>query len=138
MAPIKFVLKREAITHRDGSPYLIRWHLVHSRWGRIYLHKFLASDEGCPHDHPWSFVSIMLRGSYLEMQYNGENGQLSGAKLYRAPFILRRRANWLHKVIINKPCWTLVITSTWKRKWGFFTKRGWVKHNDYTPTNICE
>lgn len=133
---LKFPFKRELLSHDDGRPYLIRWHLLHSRWGRIYLHKFLSSDEGCAHDHPWSFRSLMLWGGYMEMQY--KNGSVVGCKIYHAPAVLHRPADWSHKVIVRKPCWTLVITSTWKRKWGFWTPSGWVKHNDYVRSKSCE
>lgn len=133
---LSFPFKKVVITRVDGQPYLIRWHLVRSRWGTIMLHKILLSDEGCPHDHPWSFTSIMLHGSYMELEYKKD--LIVGARSFIAPCIIRRPAEWTHKLLLRKPCWTLVITSTYKRKWGFWTPRGWLRHNDYTPRKICD
>lgn len=140
MGAIRIVLKKEVITRTDGTAYLIRWHIAHTKWGRIMLHKIVRSDESCPHDHPWNFTSIMLWGHYLEFEYKGDdNGpHFVDCQVHRAPCILRRPANWLHKISVNKPCWTLVFTSTRKRKWGFWTLRGWVKYNDYTSKKICD
>ena len=142
MAPNKpflkrlFPLCRQVIFRADGSAYLIRWRILHARSFHIYLHKFLSSDEGCPHDHPWSFTSIMLWGNYMEWTF--DEGEVVACNMYRAPCIIRRGATHSHKIIIHKPCWTLVITSRYVRTWGFHTKRGWVKYSDYTPKKICE
>ena len=50
------------------DPYLLRWFLIpRNHILNVYLHKFLRSDDDrALHDHPWWFVSIMLRGRYLE------------------------------------------------------------------------
>jgi hypothetical protein len=46
-------------------PILWRRTLLVSRFGKLMLHRFVpgASDRD-PHDHPSSFVTIVLRGGY--------------------------------------------------------------------------
>lgn len=48
---------------------MLRWFLIpKNRFLKIYLHKFMRSDEDrALHDHPWSFLSIILRGGYFEI-----------------------------------------------------------------------
>lgn len=48
------------------SPYLIRWTLIETPLGAIYLHKFIRSDSPEHHDHPWAFASLILWRGYIE------------------------------------------------------------------------
>lgn len=58
--------KKQIIRHEDGTPYMIR-RAINTPLGGIKLHHILLSDEDrdC-HDHPWSFLSIILWGGYFE------------------------------------------------------------------------
>ena len=51
------------------DPYLLRWHVIpRNRLLNVYVHKFLRSDDDrALHDHPWWFVSLILRGRYDEV-----------------------------------------------------------------------
>lgn len=50
-------------------PILLRRTLVANRFGKILLHYFLpTSRDRDPHDHPASFVTIVLRGGYDDIQ----------------------------------------------------------------------
>ena len=57
-----------------GTPYMVRYFISKPNTkakGRIYLHHFLRSDhDRALHDHPWNFVSIILRGGYWEFADN--------------------------------------------------------------------
>lgn len=48
------------------SPYLVRWKLLETKLGAVYLHRFLRSDADDHHDHPWPFVSVILWRGYVE------------------------------------------------------------------------
>lgn len=50
------------------DPYLLRWWIIpRNKVFNIYLHRFMRSDEDrALHDHPWSNLSILLRGCYAE------------------------------------------------------------------------
>lgn len=112
---------RFAITGGNGTTFLVRYTLLKTERFAIRLHHFLRSDEDkCLHDHPWPFVSIILRGGYYEETEEGTHWRRRGS-------VLRRPAEWRHRVLIpyGRHAWTLVITGTECRNWGFWTNEGW-------------
>ncbi len=103
------------------NPYMLRWWLIpRNRFLNVYLHKFCRDDyDRALHDHPFLFVSVMLRGKYIE-HYPGNTITRS------APSVALRPAWWQHRVELPKrldgsdiPCWTLVVTGPRTRTWGF-------------------
>lgn len=104
--------------------YMIRWTLLTVPWFSLKIHKFLSSDNDCMHDHPWSFISIILKGSYTEETP-------AGKKLYKSGRVLFRKATYRHRILVDKPCWSFVITFRHTRRWGFWTKDGWVHWMKY-------
>ncbi len=125
----------------EGTIYMRRWWVIpRNRFFNIYLHHFLASDEDrALHDHPWKNVSILLSGSYLEhmpknidewINYNDRT--IIVKKRY--PLIpIYRKANSIHRIelIDNKPIWTLFITGSIVREWGFYCPTFWRHHEDF-------
>lgn len=123
------------------SPLMWRYILLRTPWFGIYLHHFLRSDyDRALHDHPWSFVSIILRGGYWEAHDQTIDGSMRIE--WRAPGrVLLRPAEWRHRVILDDGAtsWSLVIVGSRERKWGFFLPTGWCwwrKHN-YRDA-VCE
>ena len=48
-----------------ADPYLLRWFLIpRNPVMNIYRHRFCQSDPSVPHDHPWHFLSFVIRGRY--------------------------------------------------------------------------
>ena len=108
----------EEINGANRCPtYLYRWQLLSTRWGKIYLHRFVATDWSRDlHDHPKRFLSIGLRGSYLEETP-------AGFQLFKAPWVRTFPANHIHRIaaISAKPNpWTLVVVFWAVREWGFW------------------
>jgi hypothetical protein len=126
------------VIHRDGAPYLTRYHLVSFQdiQGRVYLHRFHRSDEDVLHEHPWSFCSLILRGGYGEVtpldeatcRELGVRGGLQH-EWHGVLSFLRRPATWRHRVVIparlEGRVWTLVWTGPKERSWGFWCSNGW-------------
>lgn len=54
----------------DDEPYMVRRTLF-SFWKffSIKIHDILASDSLCLHDHPWGFITFLLKGGYYEWTY---------------------------------------------------------------------
>jgi hypothetical protein len=106
-------------------PYLLRWFIIATNpWCNIYWHRFISSDDPVLHDHPWAFLSIVLRGSYIEADQHG-------GRRRRAGHVAFRRAQHRHRIILEltpspdgpageRPCTTLVITGPHRRQWGFW------------------
>jgi hypothetical protein len=113
---------------------MIRWFIIpRNPWFNVYLHKFCRDDDDrAMHDHPWWFISIMLRGGYIEHR--------SGlpTAIRKAPSIAFRRATAQHRIELFRdddgkaaPCWTLVITGRKKRTWGFWCPKGFVPWHEF-------
>lgn len=129
MYKTKKLIEQRDIARHDGVIYLRRWYLF---FNCFKLHHFLEDDNECQHDHPWAFISIILRGKYREHTP-------LGSKVYSAGSILFRRAMFIHRITIEKkPCWSFVISFRIVRKWGFWTKRGWVHWKRYNATGGCD
>ena len=109
-------------------PYLVRWR-IETKWGSIRLHHWLAPDDDRHyHDHPWDFVTFVLKGGYRDSSPDGE-------QYLNAPAIQHRSATHQHTVFPKKGgCWTLVITGPKIRSWGFWVGDKFKKANKYFLT----
>jgi hypothetical protein len=116
------------------------------RWFAVYLHEFERSDhDRCLHDHPWGFVSIILRGGYWEEMFDNGYSYRTSRRWRRPGSILVRPAKTAHRIeltagaeagILPKP-WSLVIVGRKSRAWGFWTIAGWREWSPgYSP--VCE
>lgn len=144
-------LKKWLVSHRviyckngPGGRYLERWGLRLPFGRAIYLHNIVARDHPVFHDHPWSFVSIVLRGGYTEVRADADRlrGRPGGRplpktalqRLFReAGSISRRTAKDAHYISHVEPnTWTLVLRGKYRAEWGFYPPTGgWVHWRDY-------
>lgn len=101
----------------ERSPYMLRWWLIpRNRHVKVYVHKFVRSDDDrAMHDHPWGFVSLVLRGAYLEQRPGGTRLRQRGSVAYR-PATTRHIVHLINEL----PCWTLVVGGPKVRDWGFW------------------
>lgn len=130
--------------HLEG--YLNRyWLLPYNRFGyAARVHQFLASDHGRDlHNHPWGYVSIVLRGGYFE--HTPAMGWNVMRRRWHGPgSVLVRPANSFHRIELwrrpdgtEEPCWTLFLTGK-KREdtdpehscWGFMVD------DTYIPADV--
>ena len=132
--------KRVILDRQGESPYLERYYIfikdrVHCPFN-IFLHKFLRSDSDDLHDHPWPYMTIVLKGGYWEWipktAWNPITGYdiiIGEQRLWRGPGHFRLcKATSLHRIELNpdvSDCWTLFIPGKRKREWGFLTHRNW-------------
>lgn len=152
--------KRIVIRREDGIPYLIRRTLISfGSWFSIKYHQILVSDDFCPHDHPWAFLTIILKGGYYEwtpkkQKDSGEyidsqfgiNGEYENCHWHKPGSIMYRPAHWEHRLELQKdsnkgfqliPAHTLVFTFKVVRDWGFITKNGWIFWKNYNKDRDC-
>lgn len=115
-----FGVPEEINGHHRCPTYLYRWIVASTRWFKAYLHHFVADDWSLDvHDHPKRFISIGLRGSYIEDRLTAD-GYLHSRE-YRAPWIRSFPADHIHRLRVpSKDCWTLVIVLQTVREWGFW------------------
>lgn len=125
-------------THHLGD-YMHRWILL-TPWGSLRLHHILRSDDDRHlHDHPFDFTSFLLTGRYTEIteQINDHLGSWSYGQYWPRFSLVRKVAEEKHRLELERPIWTFVITGPKRRDWGFHTELGWVYYRDY-PTKFPE
>jgi len=91
-----------------------------------FLHHIHDSDpEGLFHSHPWNGISIIF-GSYVEEFRGDYHGKRFGCEVYRrrCRFINFVAAKSHHRVIIEKPVWTLFIHLRKSNKWSIINEAG--------------
>ena len=125
------VWRWEPIHRHEGELYLERLRLVACRWFGVYIHWFHASDDDSLHDHPWPFLTIILRGGYWEHTPGPDDTLIK--RWHRPGSVRVCPARWLHRVEIDparKPL-TIVIRGPQVRRWGFQTPSGWIPWPEY-------
>lgn len=100
--------------YKQFDETFIRYTLAKTPWFRVYVHKLIApmAYTHC-HDHPWSFLTILIRGGYFE--YTAETDwtwRPAGSILWRPHW-------WRHNVATFGTSWSLVFTGPKAHEWGF-------------------
>jgi hypothetical protein len=120
----------EELTCKTGV-YLKRWYIETPLFS-LRLHHWLSGDDDRHyHDHPWNFVTVVLKGSYVDvapwpfMPYSYHDTLTQGTIRYRP-------ADHKHYVeVADGGCWTLLITGSRYRRWGFWIMNKFMKANKY-------
>lgn len=137
---------------KPNCPYMVRWVLILFGYS-IRIHHWIRSDDKRYfHDHPWNFLTIVLKGGYddvspiyyplqdnIKLNKNQfgtllcdkkNNGNVIGIKLHETLSFGNfkfRKAEHKHYVDVPKNgCWTLLFCGKQIRKWGF-----WIKVNQF-------
>lgn len=133
-------------TGADTDTYLIRYYVIQSRWFNFFIHQFLRSDRDDMHDHPWDFVTYLVRGGYREQRWQdglvtetrrsnypltefaGMSGEMERHLKRRNRFVFRKATDQ-HKVLVYQTlteaqkadaALTICITGPTRRVWGFW------------------
>jgi hypothetical protein len=117
----------------EAKPRMSKWTLFGTRWVQVYIHRFNGADWTTdPHDHPSSFLSIGLMGSYVESVYN-ERGEKLYDREWRAPWIRTFPATHIHRTsaVGPKGACTLCVVGDYARNWNFLVGREIVPWRDY-------
>jgi hypothetical protein len=129
------LFKRFDISDSRGV-YLRRWRLIQTPLFSIYLHRIFMEDaDRAPHDHPWNFWSLVLRGGYIERvlrpgtltEYSGIHTRWS---VHRMSTALAHRIDYVYPGTL-----TLVVTGPRVREWYFWTPDGPVLWSDWKDTS---
>jgi hypothetical protein len=121
----------------------------------VYLHRIDQADPGLDlHDHPWPFVSIVLRGGYQEEHADAREAATSAAsaegrdvwhdgerileawrgapRFWGRWSIHRIRMTEAHRITAALPgTTTLLLRGRKTRAWGFFIPDGYVDQREY-------
>ena len=107
-------------------PYVIRWRLEIRGVGSVRVHHWLGPDDDRAfHDHPWWFITLVLRGGYTDRTPGGNEHLRAGMLRYRP-------ASHQHTVVPDRGgAWTLLITGPKTRSWGFWKNGKFRKANKW-------
>jgi hypothetical protein len=130
-------------------PYAYRWMLNLGLFSVRVHHWVRSDDKRYFHDHPWAFITIILKGGYTDVSWRGDidglkkdisarhgNLTLSDDKKYIVEKDTVIAGNWRyrpssHRHYVDVPkggCWSLLFCSYPVRNWGF-----WVNGKFYRP-----
>lgn len=107
------------------------WIVAYGKWWAfdvaLRVHHILRSDmDRAFHDHPWPYISVILRGGYTEVKPVFESGIYVGdtRRYYGAGSVLFRRAKAWHRLEVEtgQTTWTLFLTGRYQQRWGFLVK----------------
>jgi hypothetical protein len=132
---------------RTGADYMHRYYLfLRDRcWFpfNLTLHKIVRSDDPVFHDHPWPYMTIILKGGYYEHTPLYIGKYIRGEKIrWRGPgsIIIRgsKALHWLEMDPDVGSATTLFFMGPQVRDWGFVIKtkdtpKGnteWIKHDE--------
>lgn len=140
--------KRTPYWHLEG--YMRRWWLF--PYGSlpfgiaVRVHEILRSDQDRhPHDHPWPFITVILRGGYWEVRPDVIE-VLDGVWVRQGPdrrrwhgpgsVLIRRAKDW-HRLELppDTVATTLFISGPWSQPWGFLVDGEKVYHRNYLPAD---
>lgn len=116
---------------KPEQDYLWRLRIIQTPLFGIYLHKMTQPDSrDTLHNHPWAFVSFILRGGYTEF--------IPGPYYAKSHYVKRvnvKRFNdsfhWIAE-IDRVPTWTLVFVGRRRRVWGYKDRDGtFTEHNKH-------
>lgn len=112
------------------SGFIVRLHVLKTPWFAICIHWLNAPDpEPYLHDHPVTFLSLILRGGYTE--YRNTTKPIDIRNHVRFNFI-RASIQDRHTIVQVKPgTITLCFMGPKTREWGYHTPDGWVYWKDY-------
>ena len=131
---------RVILDRQNNEPYLERYYLfLKDRKTfpfNVFLHRFLKSDPGTVHDHPWSYTTIILKGGYWEWvpTFNAQ-GEMNGERVHwrGAGHVRTCGANSYHRIELEPGItpWTLFMPGPQTRDWGFLKNNRWIQHEQY-------
>lgn len=106
-------------------PYMRRWVLDFGLFA-LRIHRWESSDDyRAFHDHPWWFLTLVLKGSYVDVSPEGHDLLTAGSVRYRP-------ASHKHTVEIQTPgTWTVLITGKPLRRWGFWVDGKLLRRDKY-------
>ena len=123
---------RVIMDREDNEPYLERYYifLKDRKWFpfNVFVHKFLKSDPDNLHDHPWPYMTIILKGGYWEYTRDKLMPTWKGAGQIRFG-----HSTDYHRIELEPDveCWTLFVPGPKIRDWGFLVGNRWIQNEEY-------
>lgn len=119
-------------------PYMHRWKMSISVDGGCYLHNILRDDDDrALHDHPWSSLSVLLKGRLVEVYAplgtDKRDSHTFARRKLNPGDVVKRSADFAHRLELDGPnsAWTLFMVGPRVREWGFWCPGGFRHWREY-------
>lgn len=115
-------MDRFEIPDYDGEGnYLTRYRIIQTPRFSLYLHRFDGPDPRATlHDHPWNFVSLILRGGYIERRLNTHDRSVNEHHAVRRVNLIRTHDAHAITSLLRVPTWSLLLVGARRRTWGYW------------------
>lgn len=126
--------EKMTIPCKGGIKYLFRIRIIQTPWFGIYLHDiFEPDDDRGPHNHPWSFLSFVLKGWYREYYIeNPESKTGVEVNTWDRFSIHRMDKNSAHRITeCSEGLKTLIFTGPRTKGWGFYIDGKFIPWQEY-------
>jgi hypothetical protein len=119
---MKFFSKVMEIKSKLGELHFERYAIIETSVFSIYIHKIHKADKDPHlHSHPWNFVTLTLKGSYVEKYLSTDVfGEMQEVERVKKPLsFATANRNYFHKIetILDGPVTTLFATFGKQEKW---------------------
>ena len=127
----------------DKRVYLRRLRIVQTPLFALYLHFIYLKDEDRdPHDHPFNFWSLILRGGYTERVWRIAPGidrdRLHFTQTWGRFSFHKMSMRESHMIDTLKPhTTTLVFCGRKVKSWGFYPETGYVPYQQYVTEKFA-
>ena len=119
----------------DGLDYLERYTIVWTPFFKVYMHNILRSDlDRNLHNHPWHFLTILLKGSYKETLkiIKNQTSFKEKVQVYGPGSTLFRPAHHYHRIELGEETVTSIVIAGPKfQDWGFLVDNKLIPHKEY-------
>jgi len=136
----RLILDRES-----GQEYMHRYYLFLKDRKKfpfnITLHKIVRSDDPIFHDHPWPYITIILKGGYWEHTpvFDNKGKKITELSTWRGQgSIIKRKAHEFHWLELDPkigPATTIFVMGPQQREWGFLVNnkegQNWIHYETY-------
>lgn len=105
----------------------------------VTLHRIKRSDFPIFHDHPWSYMTIILKGGYYEHTpiFNERGEKFAELVKWKGPgSIIKRKATDYHWLELSNgvPTLSLFFMGRQTRKWGFLVPNPLLKQHEWVES----
>lgn len=115
------------------NEFITRLHILKTPWFAIALHFIHKPDpEPWLHDHPVSFLSIILRGWYTEKRVTHWPSKVMFKRTHKWFNRIHAHPEDRHTITDCDPrTITLCFMGPKTREWGYHTDKGWIHWKEY-------
>lgn len=117
----------EIVHPYETDVYMRRWRIFYNKKiGGLRVHNIIKGDSDRHlHDHPFSFLSLIIKGGYVEQYGNKSIAHTRWA-------FIRRAAKSFHRIKqVQEDTWSVVLHGPVTNDWGFLVNKTKVSADTY-------